>query len=380
MDAEPQFWIKVLLLNDVNNCTLRINSPFSVLNQNAQIKQIHFDFNQPTEIKITAGKIAVGGWSSAGKEITISGNSPHIFNINGTDYRGKLQIILNPDSNSFDAINLIPLEPYLAGVVGSEMPAYWEPEALQTQAVAARTYCLYIKKRFGVNRHWDVKKTESNQVYRGLKAESAQIWDAVNQTKGQVLICKQAKGADDIFSAYYTSTCGGHTESSKNLFGGNFFEPLAGVLCSYCKESAKPKLFNWQEVVLDKKNVRDALLRRYPKLTQLGKITKIIPIRQSDYEDFSRLTMIKLIGSTGKSDVLRAEDFRLAVDSTGRKLKSTAFKIVDANDKWIFKSGRGFGHGVGMCQYGVQAMAMRGKTCEQILAYYYPGSKIKAIY
>ena len=106
----------------------------------------------------------------------------------------------------------------------------------------------------------------------------------------------------------------------------------------------------------------------------------MIPIRQSDYKEFSRYTLIKLVGSTGKSDVLRAEDLRLAIDPTGLKIKSATFQIVDTGSKWKFLSGRGFGHCVGMCQYGTQEMARRGKTTRQILSHYYPTSKIVSVY
>jgi stage II sporulation protein D len=89
--------------------------------------------------------------------------------------------------------------------------------------------------------------------------------------------------------------------------------------------------------------------------------------------------MVKLTGSNGKSDLLRAEDFRLTIDPTGRKFKSTICQIANLGGKWAFLSGRGWGHGVGMCQCGAQAMARRGRTARQILSHYYPGSRILTI-
>ena len=122
------------------------------------------------------------------------------------------------------------------------------------------------------------------------------------------------------------------------------------------------------------------LLQRYPNLKQLGKITNIESVSPSNYKDFSRLTKIKLLGSNGKSNSLRAEDFRLAIDPTGRKFKSTSCQMVKQGDKWEFSSGRGWGHGVGMCQCGAQGMARKGKKAKKILSYYYPDSKIISIY
>ena len=384
MDIESQFWIRVLLLDDVTACTLKIVSPFSVLNDQTasqtQITETRFNqTNIPISLELTNGRITIDDQAFANEKIIIFPDDPYIFNLNGKDYRGKLKLIVNPDGNSFDVINLVPPEPYLAGVVGAEMPGYWEPEALKAQAITARTYCFYIKKRFGANREWDMKQTAAHQVYQGLSAESAQIWQAVNETKGQVISCKQSDGHEDIFPAYYSSTCGGHTENSKNVFGDSF-ETLIGVPCPYCQDVAKPKFFFWPMIQFDKADVTARLLQRYSQLKQLGEITNITVAGQSDYGEFFRLTKIKLIGSTGKSDFLRAEDFRLAIDPTGRKLRSTICQIIKLSDKWAFFSGRGWGHGVGMCQCGAQGMARNGKSTKQILSYYYPGSKIKSIY
>ena len=384
MDIEPQFWIKVLLLDNVTDCTLETTSPFSVtgIEPDPQTSTTQARFNsleEPAKIDISAGRITIAGRSFTGDELIVYPDDPHIFSLNGDDYRGKLEFRINPDDRSFDVINLVPLEPYLAGVVGAEMPDYWEPEALKAQAIAARTYCLYIKNRFGNKRHWDVAKTQANQVYLGVKAESAQVWNAVNDTYGQVLVCKHPDGTEDIFPTYYSSICAGHTENSEHVFGDSF-EPLVGVDCPYCKDVAKLGLFFWPMAQFDKTIVTTRLLQRYPKLKQLGEITNIVEAEKSDYGKFSRLTKVRLIGSDGKSDFLRAEDLRLTIDPTGQILKSTICRIFEWDNKWAFLSGRGWGHGVGMCQCGAQGLARQGKTTEQILSYYYPGSEIVRVY
>ncbi|MHC4461163.1 MAG: SpoIID/LytB domain-containing protein [Planctomycetota bacterium] len=386
MDIEPQFWVRVLLLDDVTNFTLKIASPFSIISYDPRASGVrnYFDrVNVPLRAEMSAGTITIAGQNLTSSEVIISPDPPYIFNLNGDDYRGKLKLQIGPDGTSFDAINLVPLEPYLAGVVGAEMPDYWEPAALRAQAVAARTYCLYIKKRFGSNRAWDVRKTQANQVYLGVRAESAQIWDAISRTYGRILVCKHPDGTEDIFPAYYSSICGGHTEDSKHVFGDSF-EALVGRTCRYCKEVAKRRFFYWPTVQFDKTDVTARLLQRYPKLKQLGEITNIRAAKQRDYQGnygkFSRLTLVKLIGSSGKSDFLRAEDFRLTIDPSGKKIKSTICQIINEGDKWAFISGRGYGHGVGMCQCGTQAMAREGKTANQILSYYYYGSKIVRVY
>lgn len=388
MDAEPQFWMRVLLLDDVSVCTLRVESPFVVSDaqtKTAEARLSESDFQ--AEVTISSGRIAVSGRHFTAGRIIIFPDAPHIFSLNGEEYRGKLEFVLNSDSKAFDAINHIPLESYLAGVISAEMPNYWEPEALKAQAIAARTYGLYIKKRFGGGRNglshplrdWDVTKTQANQRYIGVSAESPQIWEAINETYGYVLVCEQTDGAKGLFPAYYSSSCGGHTEDSRNVFGDSFV-PLKGVPCPYCENVAKSDFFNWSAVFFDKSSIIDKLLKRYPRLAELGEIIDINSVEQSNYEGFSRLTRISFVGSAGKKQSLRAEDFRLAIDPSGRIIKSACCQIVDAGDKWAFVSGRGFGHGVGMCQCGAEGMARQGRTAIQILSYYYPGSSIVRVY
>lgn len=373
-----------MLLNDATASTLEFTSPFDVTgpasDSNSQPQQrLLQDLDAPVLVTVSAGKINIAGRPFDANEVTICPQEPHLFNLNGSDYRGTLKLMLDPNGESFDAVNHIPLESYLAGVIGAEMPDYWEPEALKAQTIAARTYCLYIKKRFGADRAWDLSKTQAHQVYRGIDAESTQTWNAVNQTAGMVLVCKQADAADDIFPAYYSSTCGGHTENSKNVFGDSF-EPLAGVPCSYCQDVARPEFFFWPMTKFDAADVTEKLWQRYPRLKQLGQITGITPAQQSDYGGFRRLTKIEISGAAGNSDFLRAEDLRLTLDPTGTKLKSTICEIAKSGDEWVFSFGRGYGHGVGMCQCGAQAMARQGKNADQILAYYYPNSHTTRLY
>ncbi len=132
-------------------------------------------------------------------------------------------------------------------------------------------------------------------------------------------------------------------------------------------------------VQFDKAEVTEKLLKKYPSLKALGQVVNIAAQSQSNYGDFSRLTSVTLGGSTGKIGHLKAEDLRLTIDPSGRKIRSTICQIVGVDDKWRFLYGRGWGHGVGMCQCGAQAMARGGKTAREILSYYYRGSRTSTI-
>lgn len=380
MTLARQFWIKVLLSDDITSCRVTVPSSFRIVDEKSQATLIRINkANVPITVSLKQGQFAIGSRVLASSEISILPDKPFVFSLNKHPYRGNLKLVINSKITAFDAVNVLPPEPYLAGVVGAEMPNYWEKQALKAQAVAARTYCMFIKEKFGTKRHWDVNRTQSSQVYEGIKAESKQVWDAVGQTTGMVLVTMLGDGKDGIFPAYYCSSCGGHTEDSKNVFGDSF-APLRGVECPYCKDIAKTSIFFWPTVQFGSNYITETIVKKYPKLKTLGKIKTIEPARVSNYGKFSRVTMVKLIGQTGKSDFVRGEDFRLSLDPTGKKLKSSIYTMINLNGKWSFIAGRGWGHGVGMCQCGAEGMARRGKDAFEILAYYYPGSKIARIY
>ncbi|MEN6424200.1 MAG: SpoIID/LytB domain-containing protein [Phycisphaerales bacterium] len=393
MEVESQFWIRVLLLADASECTVELPSSFHITQAGIEAEiepgsPAKAPLSGPTKVSLVRGQLLLGTVPIADREVVIHPETPHIFGLNGQNYRGKLKLVVDRDGQTFDVLNLVPLEPYLAGVVGEEMPDYWEPQALRAQAIAARTYCLYIKNRFGANRSYDVSRTQANQVYSGIGAESSQIWDAVNSTFGKVLVEKAPQAGQDsgssmpargLFPTYFSSVCGGHTSDSEDVFGDSF-SPLKGVPCPYCRDVARLGLFFWPMAQFSRKTVTEQLVARYPRIKALGEIREIAVIEQSDYGPFSRLTRIKLVGATGRTEVLRAEDLRLSLDSSGRKIKSTICHIVPWGDGWAFLSGRGWGHGVGMCQCGAEGMARHGSNAEQILQHYYPGAKIVSVY
>ncbi|MCX5643204.1 MAG: SpoIID/LytB domain-containing protein [Phycisphaerae bacterium] len=413
MGIESRFWVRVLLLDNVTECTIEVSSAFRLASAEsapgAQADEPAMEpLPEPAKIGLADGRLVLGATPLAGKEVMLCPEPPYIFGLNSHRYRGRLKLVVDRDGRSFDAVNLVPLEPYLAGVVGEEMPGYWEPQALKAQAIAARTYCLFVKNRFGTSRSYDVRRTQSSQVYGGIGAESVQIWDAVNSTCGQVLIAPElmakngeiadfglriadsTRGANPqsaiinpqscgLFPAYYGSSCGGHTTSSEEVFGDSF-GPLKGVLCPYCKDVAKWELFHWPAAAFDRATVTKRLIERYPNLESLGEITDLTAIEESCYGSYSRLRRIRLTGATGKTDTLRAEDLRLALDPSGRKIRSAMCLIVLSGDGWAFVSGRGWGHGVGMCQCGAEGMARLGSDAQSILRHYYPGAEIVNVY
>lgn len=374
MEVSERLWMRVLLYEDLNRCTLSSNGGFNAIDAATWSKT---DFGKKAgivEVGFSADRIIVSG-KQFGREVIIRPNKPFVVAVNGEHYRGNLRLTTKADGHLFDVTNEVPVEAYLAGVIGAEMPNYWEPEALKAQAIASRTYALFIKRKFGSGRRWDVRKTQANQVYSGVSAESATVWAAVNKTEGLVLTCKGDDGREEIFPAYFSSTCGGHTQNSRDVFGDSY-DPLCGVECPYCRNVAKMSFYFWPMVDFDADGVSDRIIERYPKLSKLKAIEDIEPFKVADYGNFKRITSVRLFGKDGTSGYLRGEDLRLTIDPSGKKIRSAACGILKVNGKFRFYAGRGYGHGVGMCQCGAQAMARNGKSSEEILSYYYPGSRI----
>jgi len=374
MEISERLWMRVLLFEDIRACTLSAPGGFSAVDVATRSRTNFGKKDGAVEVGVSSGRIVVAG-KLLGREVVIRPGRPFVVSVNGKRYRGNLRLTARADARSFDVINSLSVEAYLAGVVGAEMPSYWEPEALKAQAIVSRTYGLFIKRSFGAGRKWDVRRTQANQIYGGVSAESATVWAAVNETAGAVLTCKGADGQEGIFPTYFSSTCGGHTQNSKDVFGDSY-SALVGVQCPYCRDVAKMSFYFWPMAEFEADEVSEKLIKRYPKLAGLKEIEAIEPFKVSEYDRFGRITSVRLIGKDGKSGYLRGEDLRLTVDPSGTKIRSAACEILKVGDKFRFYAGRGYGHGVGMCQCGAQGMARRGKSCEEILSYYYPGSKI----
>ncbi len=371
MDSPERTWIRVLLFGNLRRCTVASENGFVVHDaHNGVLAEFKTDDGLPVFL---LGEHILIGELAFGTDIVIKPNEPHVFTVDDNGYRGTLRLRRQDGQDGLEGINHVPVESYLLGVVGSEMYSYWEPEALKAQAVAARTYCLFIKNRFGRRRRWDVSKTQSSQMYHGLKAETASVRQAVLETTGQVLLCRGTDGQELIFPTYYSSSCGGHTEKAEYVFGRDVrpVTALTGVECPYCRDIARQSDFYWTPVTLTLWEISDKLLQRYPSLV---KLEAIVDLHVSRYGYLDRVTQLQLIGQNGRTERLRGEDFRLTVDPTGRKLKSTLFKMKINGDQVEFTDGRGFGHGVGMCQCGAQGMAREKYSYRQILDYYFPGS------
>lgn len=306
------------------------------------------------------------------KEFFIEPASDSLIILNNKKYRGRIKLV-NGDG-TLKIINQISLEDYIKGVMTKEMPVgknLEHYEALKAFAIAARTYA--INKIFKSTTFYDVLPDVRDQVYGGADAEHPLSNKAVDETKGLILTYK-----NDAAIVFYHSTCGGYTESSKNVFTEDEVEYLKSVKDgepAYCSISPN---FLWEEVLTEKaiiKRLADAKLidsevysieniiikSRFPS----GRINELEIVLKNNDE----LKSISLFGNSIRS---------IIKNQTGNGiLKSNNFTIELTADRTVKIFGKGSGHGVGLCQWGAIAQSKQGKSYEEILYHYFPGTQIK---
>lgn len=275
-----------------------------------------------------------------------------------------------------DKVISMDLEDYVKHVVASEMPASFHPEALKAQAVIARTYALRKMQIFGGTPSMPGKADVTSNPAKdqawnpehvlkerwgviGWWLNWPKIEKAVSQTQGLILTYKGLPA-----ESVYHSTCGGKTEAARDVWGKDV-DYLQSVTCSYCVSSPHYKP---TEVVLSAREVSNSM----------GKLGISVPASRVPYTGVITVTSlsptgrVKQISVDGKT--VRGLEFRSALN-----LKSTKFTWSVQGDNIVFQVA-GYGHGVGLCQYGADGAARAGLNFLEILAYYYPGTQVAHIF
>ena len=263
-------------------------------------------------------------------------------------YRGRTRLIRQ--GNGITAINYVDLEQYLYSVVGAEAVASWPIEALKAQAVAARSYALY-KRSTAQNSLYDVDTTIGTQVYKGLDSEFTTTHEAVNGTHGQIM----TYGGKVILAAFHASS-GGHTENVEDVWVSPL--PYLRGVVDYDQQAP---VFQWTKVF----SPSEIGIR----LGALGRIKNMVPEKTTPH---GRVVTMKVIGDRGTTTVT-GKKLRKVLD-----LRSTLFR-VRANGSDIQIEGRGFGHGLGLSQWGAYSLAKQGVQYQQILGHYYQRATLSRV-
>ncbi|MEW6680145.1 MAG: SpoIID/LytB domain-containing protein [bacterium] len=307
-------------------------------------------YETPLSLEAMGGLIKIEGYEPFYPPIIIEPINSHII-IGKRRYRGDIEININ--QGNLLAINIIDIENYLYGVIKMEIDPKWPFETLKAQAVIARTF---VYRNLGKHRKegFDLCNSVHCQVYAGINAEDERAISAVDETKGELLYY-----GDSLAYVYYHSVCGGRTGNSAYTWeGGKYIPYLSGVVCLYC---TKAPHYHWKARI---KSIE------IEKRLNLGKIYSI-----SKYPESGRCKKIIIKHSRGNYQMLGSK-FRKAMGEN--LIRSTFFNIEQTKDSFVF-TGKGYGHGVGLCQWGAKEMGKLGFTYYEILSFYFPGCEIKRV-
>ncbi len=260
-------------------------------------------------------------------------------------YRGR--VMVTQESGELVAINYVDLEDYLYSVVGSEMPTSWPQAALQAQAVAARSYALYKRSR-SKNPLYELDATTTFQVYKGIEQEAATTITAVDTTANQVVTYNGS-----VIEAIFHSSSGGGTANASDVWSSDV--PYLRSVTDYDQGSP---VYSWKETF----TLSDFSDR-------IGGIGRIQTVGTPQMTAGGRVASITFAGANG-TKTLRGNDVRSALG-----LRSTRFSI-DLTTNAVTVNGSGFGHGVGMSQWGARSLAEQGWDYERILKHYYQSTAI----
>ena len=344
------------------------------------------------------------GASFSLKDVTIGVNF-HWERQETQTFEGTLRIVVEADK--IVAINDLPVERYLSSVISSEMSATSSPEFLKAHAVISRSWLLaQMAKRqkhqegtdgfFSFTRkddeliRWydredhtifDVCADDHCQRYQGItKATSPHVEEAILETRGQVL----AYG-DEICDARFHKCCGGETEEFQYCWENTPKPYLVSIHDPWCNTTDKkilsqvlndfdqetPDFYRWK-VEFTRQQLSELVSRKLN--IDFGDIQDLIPVERGKS---GRIWKLKIVGSKKTFTIGKELEIRRALSET--HLLSSAFDVVKTNDGFTLH-GKGWGHGVGMCQIGAAVMGAQGKSYEEILLFYYRNAEIQKLY
>lgn len=347
-------FIKILILNGASEVSLSIAGDYRVLDHQGRTLYQAAKL-PPTKVHSNGTITQMGVQPFHANPVTLV-SEKHGVKVQGTVYRHAIEI-WRETNGKLMLINDIPIEDYLKGVLPSEVNPKWPMESLKAQAIASRTYALF-KMIENQTLRYHLSKDVLSQVYGGKGQEHVLSNSAVELTQGQILTHN-----GKVFPAYFHSTCGGHTTRAEYIWPVEPHPALEGVECNFCWQS---KHYRWTAEIPASEIQKKLKARRIP-------VSGITDLTMEDKDKTGRARFIGVVTAAGMRKI-QSNDFRLWIDPM--KFKSTWVQSIEKkNGIFVFK-GRGWGHGVGMCQYGIKQLGEMGYTADKIVSYYYPGSVI----
>ena len=352
--------IRVMLtLGD--DVSILLNNDIIVEDENG--KKLKFKFNvKSLVIKFDGNKILFNN-ELLDDSLLIYSKDEGLISINNKDYFGSLKII--PHERGFMVVNYLPLETYLMSVAPSEVPVKFDEEAIKAQVVAARTYAYYSMKRNN-KRDFDVDDTVRYQVYNGYNIDLnnqhiKKIYKAIDDTRSQIVTYN-----GEPILAYFHSNSGGKTRSGGDYFGPHSDLPyLVGHDDPYSIDLPGS---NWEyRIGFDDFNKALSIQ------TDLTDDALIYNKDNFSYDNDGFIEKIKVLERE-----YYPKEIRRSVGYVN--LRSERFYVeLNYTDRLFDFKGIGFGHGVGMSQWGAEGMAQKGFNYKEIILFYYPNTIISGI-
>jgi len=358
----------------------------------------------------TTGKLLyiVNGEQDIKFEPIAAGSATPTIAFNTLKYRGSL-FVKRIAAGHINVYNELPYEQYLYGVVPAEVPSSWHMEALKAQAVAARNYGI-----LNIGKHttdgFDVCNGQHCQAYRGFSHENARTNQAVEETKGKLVLFN-----DKLIPTYFHSSSGGRTENSENIWTATLpyiravddtyglGSPHDNWTKKYNKNDLKAKLaannidvgdiidivplsvsVNGRVTCLEVRGTKSTVKLEKEKIRSIMGSSEV---RSIWYNLTTDADVFVKDGSNGKASTNRAGSLYVVSANGVQKLNSPNNKVyirnqnstasISAVPEYYLFTGKGWGHGLGMSQYGAKGMAEAGFNFIQILEYYYTGTKVK---
>jgi stage II sporulation protein D len=348
-------------------------------------EQYVFHYGSPITAEIRNGKILVK--DSKGSKIqdgleeinVLPKGKGNFISVGSKKYRGIIKVL--PSGKNAQVINVVYMEDYLRGVVPPEIGERTsdEIEAVKAQAVAARTYAMAHLGQYA-SEQYDMKSSIIDQVYEGYNIEQRLVNSAIDDTEGKVLFYQDA-----FINAYYHSTCGGMTDNIDHVWDRKEIPYLKAVsdsgACSWSKYYTWKEFFTESQLrsrieqFLSSDRGKDFKINRIKDITILdrtpgGRVGEMIVKTDKDVYSFKKDRIRWVIGRTSNPDLILPSDrFSTDIDRDGAGYVTG-----------VTFTGRGYGHGVGMCQCGAIGLARTGWTFDSILGHYYTNVTIKDLY
>jgi stage II sporulation protein D len=284
------------------------------------------------------------------EELVLVSRAP--ISIDGVLYSGR--VVFHPTDRGIDIIDQINVERYIASVLKSEIPTSFAFEAKKAIAIAVRSYTLYRMER-GKDGYYHLDNSNISQVYRGIDGVEDEYVRAAEETRGMV-VTYRGKPALTVYHA----TCGGYTENAYDVWQTDM-PYLRSVSCGYCNNSPG---FRW---------LLEIVPGDFMRVLKKGEVRggRLVSLRVGAVTRTGRVRTLRVSTDTGTWEVPSS---RLRTDIGYSVMKSINFS-VKMREGMISISGKGYGHGVGLCQYGADGMTSRGFGFVEILRHYY-GSEI----